>query len=365
MNSIDLTKIEKLRGKISGAGLDAMLVCPSQELRFLTGFSPMMCERFQGLFIPAEGAPFYICNRLYADEIEEQYGDSFKVYSWFDGEDMSAAVYAALTETGLTGSKMGVNSTAQSFNTIPIGRVCGIEFEPGLAVLEEARIIKTLEEQANLKRAAEIADESLSDVLTFIKPGQTEGMIFDYFCERMVARGGTEPWAIVASGHNSSYPHYMGTERVIEAQDVIVLDFGCVYKGMFSDTTRTVFVGGVTERQRAVYEIVRRAQEAGESAAVDGAYIPEVDAAARDIIALEGYGEFFYTRLGHGIGYMIHEAPDIKRSNARCLEAGMAFSIEPGIYLPGDFGVRIENIVLVTPGGHEVLNRTSRELIII
>ena len=134
---------------------------------------------------------------------------------------------------------------------------------------------------------------------------------------------------------------------------------------MCADMSRTVFVGGITEEERHVYEIVRKSQEAGEKAAVKGAYIPDVDKASRNIIEESGYGKYFFTRLGHGIGYSVHEAPDIKASNKRNLEEGMVFSIEPGIYMAGKFGIRIENIVAVTNDGNEVLNKASKEIMII
>ena len=181
----------------------------------------------------------------------------------------------------------------------------------------------------------------------------------------MLEAGGTDPWSIVASGPNSSYPHYTGYGRIIGEQDIIVLDFGCAYHGLYSDMTRTVFVGGITDKQREIYNLVFQANAAGEATAVKDAFIPQVDKAARDVINNAGYGDYFFTRLGHGIGYMIHEGPDIKKNNDRPLQTGMAFSIEPGIYLGGEFGVRIEDIVLVTDNGNEILNKSTKELIII
>lgn len=178
-------------------------------------------------------------------------------------------------------------------------------------------------------------------------------------------KGADEGFTMVCSGPNSSYPHYNDDQRVIQEKDIIVLDWGCKYYNMCADMSRTVFVGGITEEERKVYEIVRASQEAGEKAAVKGAYIPDVDKAAREIIEKAGYGKYFFTRLGHGIGYSVHEAPDIKASNKRYLEEGMVFSIEPGIYIAGNFGIRIENIVAVTKDGNEVLNKASKEIMIL
>ena len=362
---MEKARIEKVAVEIKKAGLGGLLVCPSEELLFLTGFTPMMCERFQGLFITAEGGCFYICNLLYLGQIENAYKGAFPVYTWMDGEPMTESVGQVLAEHGLTGKILGTNSSAQAFNVLDIARDCGVSFVNGLAVLEEARIIKSEEEKEDLRRAARIADDVFTAALAFIKPGQKELDIFNFLTQKMAEAGGEKTWAIVASGPNSSYPHYHDTSRVIEEQDIIILDFGCAVNGMYSDMSRTVFVGGITEKQKQLYAIVREANEAGEAAAVTGAFIPEVDKAARDIIDNAGYKECFINRLGHGIGYMIHEGPDIKKSNRRNLLPGMAFSIEPGIYIAGDCGMRIEDIVLTTETGHEVLNKSSKEIIIL
>jgi len=358
-------RIEKLAAHISAANLGGMMICPSEEMLFLTGFTPMMCERFQAFFITAQGQYFYVCNLLYKGEMENAFKGEVKIYHWMDGEPMTDTVRQALADYGLLGQTLGVNSSAQAFNALDIMKDCDVTFVNGKDVLEEARIIKTAEETENLRRAAKIADDVFMEALTFIKPGMKEADILQFMTKKMVDAGGANPWGIIASGPNSSYPHYHGTDRVIEEQDLMILDFGCTVGGMFSDMSRTIFVGGITEEQKKVYGIVRQAYEAAEAAAVDGAFIPDIDKAARDIIDDAGYKECFVNRVGHGIGYMIHEGPDIKKSNRRNLQPGMAFSVEPGIYIAGTFGMRIENIVMATEQGQEVLNKSSREIIII
>ena len=358
--------VDKLVGVLPGAGLDAMLICPSEELLFFTGFTPMMCERFQGLFVKKDGGMFYVCNLIYADEIRTAYGGESPVYSWFDGDGMVEVVSGILDAQGLRGAVVGVNSSAQAFNVLELADKYEISFRNGKPLLEEVRIRKTHEELENLRHAAAIADAAFEPVLQFIKPGMKEADIRDFLFEQMVSRGGSAPWAIVASGPNSGFPHYNGYDRVISEQDVIVLDFGCVYNGMCSDMSRTVFVGDATEEQRYIYDIVDRAQLAAQEAAREGADIPAVDAAARDLLARYDYAETLLNRVGHGIGYMIHEAPDIKQCNHRKLERGMAFSIEPGVYLANRFGMRIENIVVINENGEtEPLNKARRDLIVI
>ena len=361
---INQNRINKLAQQLKANNLGGMLICPSEEMLFLASYTPKMCKRFQALFVTAEGETFYICNMLYKGEIQNAL-PNIPIYTWRDGESMTNAVKQAFEKYGLRGAIMGVNSSAQAFNTIEIERDCGVKFVNGLPAIEEARIIKTEQEIADLRKAAQITDDAFSAVLKFIKPGLKEADILQFLSEHMTASGGQNTWGIIASGSNSSYPHYHGTGRVIQQQDMMILDFGCTVNGMFSDMSRTIFVGAITNEQREIYDIVRRSQEAGEQAAVTGAYIPDVDKAARDIIEAHGHGDNFFTRLGHGIGYMIHEAPDIKKNNHRKLEPGMAFSIEPGIYIAGKVGMRIENIVVATPNGNEVLNKSSKEIIVL
>jgi len=240
-----------------------------------------------------------------------------------------------------------------------------VHFVSGKTILEEMRLIKDEEELENLRTAARITDESYEELLKFIRPGIKEADIARKMNEIFKEKGADESFTMVCSGPNSSYPHYNSDQRVIQEKDVIVLDWGCKYNDMCADMSRTVFVGDISEEEKKVYEIIFASQEAGERAAVEGAYIPDVDRAAREIIENAGYGKYFPTRLGHGIGYSVHEAPDIKASNKRKLEKGMVFSIEPGIYMAGKFGMRIENIVAVTEYGNEVLNKASKEIKII
>lgn len=319
------TRINKLAEQLQKANLGGILVCPSPELIFLAGSGPAMCKRFQGLFVTANAKTFYVCNLLYKGEAEKAFGPDLPIYAWKDGESMTDIVSQALAENGLTGKTLGVNSSAQAFNVLDIAHNCDISFVNGLPVIDEARIIKTEAEIADLRQAAQINDAAFTAVLDFIKPGMKEADILEFLSKHMSNAGGTNTWGIIASGPNSSYPHYHSYDRIIQDQDMMILDFGCQVNGLCSDMSRTIFVGGITDEQRKIYDIVRRSYEAGEKAAITGAYIPDIDKAARDIIDAEGYGDTFLNRLGHGIGYMIHEAPDIKKNNQRHLEAGMAF----------------------------------------
>jgi len=356
--------IDKLVSLMKDNNLDAILTCPSEEMKFLLGFSPMMCERFQGLFIKNDGNIFYVCNKLYTGEIKHAIND-LKIYDWFDGDFMPEAVFAVLQKEGLAGKTIGVNSTAPAFSVLDIGVKANIKFVNAKPLFEEMRIIKTAEELDNLRASAAITDKTFSEVIKFIKAGMKEAEVKEFLFASMIKYGGTKPWALVATGPNSSYGHYMGSDRVIESPDVVLLDFGCTYKDMCSDMSRMVFVGGISDENKKIYELCREATEAAEASAVEGAFIPDVDKVARDIIDNAGYKEYFVHRLGHGIGYMGHEAPDIKASNPRKLEKGMCFSVEPGINIPGKVGMRVEDIVAITESGTEILNKSTHDLIII
>jgi len=356
--------VDKLVAFMREKGLDAVLVCPSEELTFFTGHTPMMCKRFQGLFFKSDGDYFYVCNLLYMGEIEKNY-PTIRAYGWFDGEDMATVVGNILHKEGLSGKTIGVNWATPAASILDIASTSGITFVNAMPLLEEIRIIKTDEEIGNLRLVAAIADEVFSEVIKFIRPGNNEIEIKNFLFSEMEKRGGSQPWALVARGPNSSYPHYGNSDGIVEEQDIVLLDFGCVYNNMRSDISRTVFVGGITDKQREVYNICRRATEVGQAACFAGAYIPDIDKAARDIIIQAGYGDYYQYRVGHGIGYMMHESPYIKASEKRNLEKGMCFSIEPGINLPGEFGMRIENIVAITENGTEILNKSTHEIVIV
>ena len=357
----------KLVERLKKEKLDAILISPSEELIFILGKSPRICERFQGLFIKNDGEYFYVCNLLTADEMKEVLGDD-KVYSWFDGEDYTEIVKTVLTHKGLLGATIAVNSTAQPCCLCDISEATGIRFTSGKAVLEGIREIKTPQEMENMRASCAVTDAVFAELLTVIKPGMTEGDLKLRVLPELFAKHGglmVPGTGIVASGPNTGYAHYNKTDRVIQKKDTITFDIGCVHKEMRSDMTRTIFIGGISEKEKEIYQLVLEANLAGEKAAVEGAYIPDIDKAARDVIEKAGYGKYFTTRLGHGIGYMVHESPDIKQSNKRYLEKGMAFTIEPGIYIPGDVGCRIEDTLLISEKGTEILFKTTKDIIIL
>lgn len=361
-----LNYINKLVNKIQNTNYDAVLICPSEELSFFAGFTTIMCERFQGLFIKKDGSMFYFCNLLTGDEVRYAVNNSIPVYTWFDNDSMTENIYRIFKEEDLLNKNIAVNSTAQAFNLMDIGEKTGATFKNGVSLLEESRIIKSESELNNLRIAAKIADTAYENIIGSIKVGMTEGEVRELLINEMESLGGNNAGALIASGPNAGYPHYSRYDRVLTDGDSVIMDFGCIYNEMHSDTSRTVFIGHATKEQKTLYNLVLDAQNAAEDAAELGAYIPDIDYAARVVLDKAGYGDAFITRVGHGIGYMTHEAPYINATNKRNLEKGMCFSIEPGIYIPGKIGIRIENIVAINlQGEKEVLNKSTKELIVI
>ena len=358
--------LKRLTDELGKEKLDAFLICPGEEFKFLTGFDPMFCERFQGLFVKKSGEAFYICNLLYEEELKNALPESIKIYSWFDGERMTDVINKALSSEKLIGGRIGVNSTAQGFNLLEIAANMKVSFVNGKPLLEKIRMIKDEDELDYLRYSAGIADKVFEKVLDIIKPGVSEREIQDFLMESMVSLGGDTPECIVGCGANSSYPHYSDNKGIVKDRDIVLLDYGCTYRGLYSDMSRTVFVGEPDTRLRECYELVLRANEEAEAMVAEGAYVPDIDKKARKVLDEKGYAHTLINRLGHGIGYTVHEAPDIKQSNKIKLMKGMAFSIEPGIYIGGEFGIRIEDIMIVNEGGRgERLNKAPKELVVL
>lgn len=359
--------IDKLISIMKDEGLDAMFIAPSEDLEFLMGFSPHMDERFQGLFITNDSKLFYIVPQLNREEIKDALGEMGGVFDWGDGEGFLGVLSKTFEDYNLIGKTIGVNGTARTVNMLDIKGIVDVDFKNGKPILEELRIIKSEDEIDRLREAARMADKVFEELVKFIKPGIMERDISNKIEELFMEMGadGLSFSPIVASGPNSSKPHYNKDSRIIQEKDVIILDFGCKYKGLCSDMSRTVFVGDISDEEKRIYDIVYRANDEAEKFVKVGVAAQSVDEVARNIIKEEGHGEHFLNRVGHGIGYSVHEAPYIKGGNERKLQTGMAFSVEPGIYIPGKFGMRIEDIVAISKNGAEVLNKAPKKPIVI
>lgn len=242
-----------------------------------------------------------------------------------------------------------------------------IEFAPDNGCIAKARMVKDESELECIRRASAIAEAAYEEMLNLVQVGITEKELafeFEWLCRRAGAQGMSFDM-IAASGPNSSMPHATVTDRALQNGDFITFDFGCIYEGYCSDMTRTVALGSCSDTQREIYEIVKRAQQAGLDSVRAGVACKDADAAAREIIKAAGYGAYFGHSLGHGVGLEVHELPNLSPKSEFVLEENMVVSVEPGIYIPGKFGVRIEDLVVCGRQNCEILTKNSKELRII
>jgi Xaa-Pro aminopeptidase len=349
--------------------LRALLITPSLDYAYLLGYRPPALERLTCLILPAQGMPALVVPRLEEPLARQRLADLAKIVeivAWDETQDPYAIVRDRVTSSPGE-MRVGIQDQCAARFVLrlgaaldPIGLV-----EAGHA-MSALRSIKSAAELERLRAAASAADEAMLAIVGERLSGRSEEEASHRIRELLLAAGHeTADFAIVGSGPNSASPHHEAGSRVIEDGDAIVLDMGGTLAGYCSDTTRTAFVGEPPADFRALYEVLREAQEAACDAVAPGVPAGEVDRAARAIITDAGYGEQFIHRTGHGIGMETHEEPYIVAGNDEPLQVGHAFSVEPGIYVEGQWGARIEDIVVVTDAGGERLNRTERTLYIV
>ncbi|WP_435097590.1 M24 family metallopeptidase [Halarchaeum sp. P4] len=343
----------------------ALALFPSPNTYYLGGVHEEPGERHFFLFVPASGDPVFVVPELYGAQVRDAtWVDD--VRTWVDDADPLAVVDDALADCGVEDGTVLLDPTMHARFTLDLRDVRpDCEFALADAVLSELRVRKDDAELDALRRAGRAADAAMRDVrdLGADAVGMTESELARYVEERLVAHGGTgtsfEP--IVASGPNAANPHHGHGEREIGAGDPVTLDFGTHVNHYPSDQTRTVvFAGDPPEGYAEAHEAVVDAHHAAVDAVEPGVPAEDVDAAARDVLEAAGYGEAFVHRTGHGVGLDVHEEPYIVAGNDRVLEEGMVFSVEPGVYLEGRWGVRVEDLVVVTADGCERLNDTPR-----
>ncbi|HSK91737.1 MAG TPA: aminopeptidase P family protein [Euzebyales bacterium] len=343
------------------AGLTGMLVTPGPDLTYLAGYTPSVNERLTLLVVAADAEPVMVVPTLErGDAARAEGGGGITLVTWSDGDDPYGAAAATLDPNG----RYAISDAAWALHVLELQRAApGVGYVPATNALPMLRAVKDEIELARLAAAGAAADATYTDVVQLAFAGRREVDIAADLARLLVEHGHDRAdFTIVGSGPNGANPHHGAGERVIRTGDVVVMDFGGTMAGYGSDTTRTVVVGEPPARVREVHEVVRRAQQAGFAAVRPGATCQDVDRAARAVIDDAGYGEHFIHRTGHGIGLTVHEPPYMVEGETQELVPGMCFSVEPGIYLPGAFGVRIEDIVTVTSDGGRRFNTTSREL---
>ena len=349
----------------AAAGLDALLVSTGPDLRYLTGSRADTFERLTTLIVPASGAPRLVVARLeLASLTDSAVGDlGIDVADWVDGQDPYALALAGLP----TKPAVAVSDSMPALHVVPIAGRVGATPALATAVLRELRMIKDDDEIAALRRAGAAIDRVHARMGEFLRPGRTEREVADDIRTAIVAEGHTEAeFIIVGSGPNGADPHHEFSDRVIEPGDIVVIDIGGpVEPGYNSDSTRTYCFTEPPAPVAAAYAALQEAQQVAVDAVRPGVSAQSIDAAARDLLADRGLGEQFIHRTGHGIGLSVHEEPYIVSGNDITLRPGMAFSVEPGVYFRGDWGARIEDIVVVTDDGCESLNTRPHKLIVL
>ena len=361
MSAPHLDRIRRAREEAGARELDALVVSPSPDLAYLTGYDPMPLERPTLLVLRPESDPVLLVPELErALAAASPVGEHLALVPWRDGADPYEAAASLLA--GAT--RIAVADRLWATHLIGLQRVLpDAAFSPTSPVLGRLRSVKDGSELEALRHAARAADETFRQICAASFQGRSEEAVAHDLADLLVRTGHARAdFTIVASGPHGASPHHEPGGRTILPRDAVVMDFGGELGGYYSDTTRTVVVGEPPDGFAHAYAAVQEAQAAAVDAVRPGVRAEEIDRAARAVIEDAGYGERFIHRTGHGIGLEVHEPPYMVEGDATVLEPGMTFSVEPGVYLEGRFGIRIEDIVAVGPDGVERLNRSTREL---
>lgn len=359
-------RMETVQKRMEAAGIGCFLTGPSSTMKYLTGYSGKPDERLFVLVMAAGKKPFVVANQLYALQASVIPTDDF-VY-WADGENGVEVLCRELERRGTDISSVAVDKSMPGMFLVPLmERLQGARLILGNSLVDDLRIYKDSSEMEAMMMACRLASEALEETVArgtwWI--GKTETEFMGQLAFEMTKRGLKLPSGIVAVGANAAVPHHLTGQTVIETGKCLLVDFGGNYKNYNTDMMRTIHFGEPTDEFKQVYEIVLEANRRGKLAAKAGNQLQDVDRAARNYIESQGYGPYFTHRTGHGIGIDGHEGPSAGEGETTPIAAGMAFSVEPGIYLPGKFGVRIEDQILITETETKVLHDFQRELVVI
>ena len=352
-------RIDRARSLMTERAIDVLLLSVGADLPYFTGYEAMPLERLTMLVVPGDGEAILVVPRLEAPRVVPR-ADAFTVIPWDETDDPVAlvAAHVGTPTAALLGDQTWAVFLLALQRTMP-----KTAFAPATPLTRELRMRKDPAEIALLRAAAEATDRVVAALEGMEFSGRTERELSEAVQALTRAEGhDLAGFAIVASGPNSASPHHEASHRVIEEGDTVVVDFGGRWRGYCSDTTRTFVVGEPSAEVAEAFAVLETAQAAGRTAVRPGVAAEEVDRATRGVIDAAGFGDRFIHRTGHGIGLEVHEHPYIVEGNRERLEAGMTFSIEPGIYVPGRFGMRIEDIVACAVGGVDELNRSPRGL---
>jgi Xaa-Pro dipeptidase len=361
------TRIDTLAAALKGSELAAIAVVPGANLRYLAGLDMHMNERLTVAFFPAEGPPAMVLPALEAPRAQAQAQVPLRFYTWDDAAGPYEALRRCLADLGLAGRRVGVEYTAMRVLELRgIEQAAEIQAEDATPILASLRMVKDEAELAAMRAAVRIVEAGLRAAIGQVRARMTERELAEIWEREMGVAGGAPSFStIIASGPNAANPHHSNGERAFQRGDLIVMDGGALCDGYASDITRTIALGEPSAEARRIYELVLAANAAGRAACRPGATGEAIDRAARTVIEAGGYGPQFLHRTGHGLGLEIHEPPYIVANDRGSLAPGATFTIEPGIYVAGLCGVRIEDDVVITADGAESLTTFERELIIV
>ncbi|MGC8511702.1 MAG: M24 family metallopeptidase [Acidimicrobiales bacterium] len=364
MTSKRQTRFDRLRERMAEAAVDAVLLSLGADLPWLTGYEAMPLERLTMAVVPADDEATLVVPRLEAPRVVVD-PEVFTLRAWSEHEDPVAIVASLVGER----ARLAISDrTWATFLLALQATLPGATWTPAGKLTGPLRAVKDPDEIEALAAASAAADSVAVELLEGDIPlvGRSEREVSSDISRRLLDAGHHKVnFAIVASGPNAASPHHEPSDRQIQSGEAVVCDFGGTLDGYCSDITRTVWTGTPGALEVEVYKVVQEAQAEAVRAARIGATCEEVDAAARSVIAAAGFGDFYIHRTGHGIGVEEHEDPYIVGGNAERLVAGNAFSVEPGVYLPGGFGVRIEDIVIAERHGARSLNAASHDMVIL
>ena len=369
---VTLDRVHAAREVAAETGVDLLVVTPGSDLRYLCGYSAHAMERLTALAVPRRGEPFLVVPRLEAPMVDASPAGTLglEVLTWDETDDPFALLARAATaRLGSAPARVAVGDRTWALHALGVGGALpGAALELASPVVDRLRMVKTPAEVTELAAAGAAIDRVHARVGEWLRAGRTEAEVGADIAAAILAEGHVSvDFTIVGSGPNGASPHHELSDRVVAQGDVVVVDIGGeTATGYRSDCTRTYAVGRAPGAEVTEwYAVLQEAQAASTAAVRPGVTAEQVDAAARGVIAAAGWGEYFIHRTGHGIGLDTHEAPYIVAGNDLPLEPGMAFSVEPGIYLPGRCGARIEDIVVCTADGVTALNEGPRELVVL
>ncbi|HEY3369109.1 MAG TPA: Xaa-Pro peptidase family protein [Symbiobacteriaceae bacterium] len=363
-------RVARLLERARAQGLEAVVIMPGPDLFYLTGLHMHLSERPALLFFPVSGEPFAFCPAFEAERVGTG-AQTQQVFAWGEEEGPAPVLAKAISAMGIGSGTLGIEYRYMRVlerellaGAVKSATGTELRYQDAGPLLAELRMVKDQAELALMEKAAAVADAAVKAAHEFIKPGVSEQAVAEYIEQELRKLGAVPTLDMsIASGPRTAVPHNGTTDRVMQEGELCWVDFYSPQPDYWGDITRTFPVGKVTGKLAEIFQVCLDAQAKARAEAKPGMTGAQVDALARDYIAAKGYGPYFTHRTGHGIGVEVHEEPYIVGSNQRPLEVGNTFTIEPGIYIPGLGGVRIEDDIVLEPGGARTLTQYPRDLL--